>query len=347
MTDERKAKPSASAAERWVNCPGYFLPSLQVENPSNEDADEGTRLHKAVETGDMAGLDDEQATAVREAQEATERLVGDIFWSDGFSEMREQRLWLDESFSTRIDYAAIGDTGALLVDYKFGRGDVTEAAGNLQLMAQAAILHATMGVNYCHVAIVQPRSYPTVSLAVYERGQLRYAAVMLSEAAKRAMLPNQPRKAGRWCKYCPVAATCAEHRGYALAVQSFDLADPSRLAMVLDRLPEIEAAVKYAKEQAVELLLDDENALPGYRLHEGKISLTAFEVTVRKATGLAGKKLKDAIENLTGGIVDTKEVISNRRNITDEDALCERLSMLGVSSRDLRKMRVKVEANKL
>ena len=57
MTDERKGKPSASAAARWYNCAGSHILEQGRESTASPEATTGTRIHAAWENDDPAGLD--------------------------------------------------------------------------------------------------------------------------------------------------------------------------------------------------------------------------------------------------------------------------------------------------
>ena len=55
-TDPRRGLPSASAMDRLEACPASFHASKRLPDSSSEDAESGTRIHKALGTGDTSEL---------------------------------------------------------------------------------------------------------------------------------------------------------------------------------------------------------------------------------------------------------------------------------------------------
>ena len=64
MTDERQGLPSASSFHMDVACPGRqnllrsLLPHELAPEPENDYAARGTRIHHALQTGDVSQLDE-------------------------------------------------------------------------------------------------------------------------------------------------------------------------------------------------------------------------------------------------------------------------------------------------
>jgi len=64
MNDPRHGVPSASGMYRLANCPPSFEMERGRKGTSSDDAASGTRIHKALETGDFSDLSlSEQETA--------------------------------------------------------------------------------------------------------------------------------------------------------------------------------------------------------------------------------------------------------------------------------------------
>lgn len=346
--DERKGLPSASSAERWVNCPDSHYSSMDIIDMSSDDADEGTMLHEAVAFEQYKGLTEEQTEACKWAVEKRTAIKAEVFGADHQTQnsdllMVEERLWRDQ-WSGKPDYIEVAGSNALILDYKFGRGDVAQAENNLQLAALAVLAHDQRPFERATLAIVQPR-LRAVSVAYLSRKQIAYARAMLDYAAAIATKPNQPRKAGNWCKYCPMKKDCPEHRGLALATVSYDLTQPERMAQVLNLIPEIRNALDLMEERAHEALISGVT-IPGYGLGDCKPSLKGVELAVRQSKGLKGKALAAEIDELLGGISETKEVVSKRRNILDAGELVARLEAGGITGDALKKLTTKVVAVK-
>jgi len=208
IADERERLPSASGMERLALCPGSFLLEVERgEKTTSDDAALGNRIHDwlawrnvqlAPEEQELADACDAQAN-----QLMTEwRCTGD---APKVEIIREQRLWardadgLERTWSGKPDVVIIAEdpaTGtrrALVVDYKTGRGDVTEAAGNMQLRALAVLVAEEFNVTEVRVAIVQPLAgRPTV--CDYDDIALAVAKVEIDAIVRRATTPGQERR---------------------------------------------------------------------------------------------------------------------------------------------------------
>ena len=64
-TDTRRGLPSASAMDRLEACPASFHASKDLPDSSSEDAESGTRIHKALETGDTSELSPDELEWLR------------------------------------------------------------------------------------------------------------------------------------------------------------------------------------------------------------------------------------------------------------------------------------------
>lgn len=161
-------------------------------------------------------------------------------------------------------------TGELhICDFKYGKGVVVEAERNPQLMTYASGVmrrYANRGLRQITLWVVQPR-------AQHRQGSVRpwtcHAVDLmdfeedLRDGAALALSDDAPRKAGDWCKFCPVAAVCETHANAAQLVamdvfgEMIDPADlsPDELAEKLDRAHTLKnwlgAFFQYAHDQAL------------------------------------------------------------------------------------------------
>ena len=223
----RQNKPSASGAERWVNCPASFLPSLQLEQTSSAEADEGTMLHKACElilNGETVDFDlsSEQEKLVNFAVETARSLNDEDL---NCNVLLEQRLWSKtKAYSGQADVIYLYKDRAVVIDYKFGRGDVASATGNWQLATLAVLIADNFsGINTVDCYIIQPRSLGAkVSSTRYTSEHLKYAKNGIEKAIGRIEFDIE-RKCGEWCGYCPLVSSCPKAKAEIETFKAFEI----------------------------------------------------------------------------------------------------------------------------
>lgn len=199
---------SPSSLERRIACPGsYLLEKNLPPMPENPDAAEGTRLHAACAKGDLTGLDTEQ----RELVEKCLAFAAEVCGSTEFK--REVPLRLIGPGGAILtggtaDVAHVSGTSGTVVDYKFGRNEVPEAADNPQLAAYAAMLIQRYGLTDCAVYIFQPR-LGARSSCLYRDGHVeRFTDAFLNMRAA-CLDVDAPFHAGNaQCRYCKGAYYC-------------------------------------------------------------------------------------------------------------------------------------------
>lgn len=358
VADERERLPSASSMERLALCPGSFL--LEVEHgekSTSDDAALGNRIHDWLAWKRAPLLPEEQELADLCNWQTSELFTE---WCNSHpgavntETVREERLWardadgLDRTWSGKPDFVAViecddGKRRALVVDYKTGRGDVTQAAGNMQLRALAVLVAEEFSAQEVRVAIVQPLvGRPTV--CDYDDIALAVAKVEIDSVVKRAMTPGQERKPSpAACKYCSAKAACPEGRNLALAMAQplareggVILMTPEEMAGFLHAARAAEAIIESVRDKARRMLEADEKAIPGWRLKPGvaRESITdpqkvfdrvaalgatgtqflaavtvakgKLEGIVRELTGDKGKALKARLDDILDGATETK-----------------------------------------
>lgn len=225
--DVRRGKPSASGLERIALCPGSWkLESLCDEEPKSDAAAMGTRLHAHLENGTTPD-DAEEADAVTWCRGTELKIVRHLFPS-GARVMRECRWWSHaDDFSGQGDAVYTDGVTALVLDYKFGRGDVTEPARNWQLKSLAVLAFEQLGVQNVIVGILQPfvsRALPT--LRQYSRTDFVGLRDSISAAIRATEEPNAPLHPGsKQCNYCKAAANCPALRLTVRDVVNYSLRD--------------------------------------------------------------------------------------------------------------------------
>jgi len=321
--NERQNKPSASSMERYQLCPGSWNAERGIAEETSEDAEMGNRIH-AVLAGETV------TPPLTDDEERVREMCGDQLWKlcESTGCLRrlytEERLWsLDGRWSGKPDVATLKDNGlaALVVDYKTGRGDVTDAASNLQLRALAVLVADEVWADAVTVAIVQPLAGP-VSTCTYDSAALDMARSEITGIIDAIQKPDAPRiPSSKACKYCKAKATCpealalAESAPLAVSRDGRELViSPERIAEFLGQIPAIEAVVEAVKAKARRMLEAGET-VPGWTLKPGAERETITDpTTVFNRASVAGVnseafmacvsvtrgKLKDAVKLATG-----------------------------------------------
>lgn len=358
VANERERLPSASGMERLALCPGSFLLEVQHgERTETEDSTLGDRIHDwlawrkaalAPEEQEIADVCEAHAKRVYDEWEGSHRCAVNT------DTVREQRIWardadgLGRTWSGKPDLVAViecadGKRRALVVDYKTGRGDVTRAAGNMQLRALAVLVAEEFNVQEVRVAIVQPLAGPP-TVCDYTETDLAVSGVEIDAIVRRATTPGQDRRPSpAACKYCGAKAACPEGRNLALAMAKplardggVILLTPEEMAGFLHAARAAEAIIESVRDKARRMLEVDEKAIPGWRLKPGvaRESITdpqkvfdrvaaigatperflstvtvakgKLEGIVRELTGEKGKGLKARLDGILDGATETK-----------------------------------------
>lgn len=218
--DERGGKPSASTAPRLYYCLG----SLKAEEglpdgPQTKEATQGTAVHKALETGDWTGLDDEEEEITFKLHEMAQ--TGADAWQANFSLQtptteKEIRYWIHDDYlspviSAKCDLAMFSGKHAFLVDYKTGFKDVTEAVANVQIRVQALCVWAEHPeLEHIRVSTAQYRFKGKSDFVDYDLELLRRSRAELDWVLWRANQLGAPRVPGKWCDFCKAKDDCRE-----------------------------------------------------------------------------------------------------------------------------------------
>jgi hypothetical protein len=116
------------------------------------------------------------------------------------------------------DFIAVIDKTLHVVDLKYGAGVAVEAYNNTQLMyyAVGALLSLpemiSKDIDWVEAAIVQPRAYhadgPIRYLRMHRGDLMLWAKMELRPAVERITSGVLTFATGKWCRFCPVKATC-------------------------------------------------------------------------------------------------------------------------------------------
>ena len=273
-----------SALWRRANCPGSM--KLELDAPrldtGTPEASSGTRVHRAVETGDMAGLDADEANAAVACRFVIEQETARA------SEVRTE--WTGEvidpesgNLLTRgtLDFAALYNGGWNLWDWKTGPGDPPDAESvKWQLSAYGLALTQDTGmpvISACAFHASSGKHTEWAGFRLYSLEEIR-EVIQDCEALGLSLL------CGPWCRYCK-AAPCQEvtRQSKALAtIMPNDLL--TDLPRLLDRAETVSAAIKAAvgvceaiKSQA-RLILESGGTVEGWKLKPGRKAIDCTDL---------------------------------------------------------------------
>ncbi len=251
--DNGHHKYSPSKLKLLAQCPGYT-----GDDEPSEAAEEGTRLHAAAETGDMAGLTDEQRGFVQMCLDYVAETTGDCQ-----AILREYHLKTlgggEKGTEGTADVIAVNGAHAHVIDYKFGRVGVDPAETNLQGYAYALGVFDEFEAESVTVHFLLPRR-DEVSRAVFTRDEYPRMAIAVGsvlnlchnfEAMGRPVSMLAPSPAG--CKWCGNRGECP-----ALAAPCTDLATRANgsLTMPAETNPGLMTAPQLAQALDVGGILD-------------------------------------------------------------------------------------------
>jgi len=275
----KKTDVTASGLKYVEICPGFANDS----DGDQELADEGKLLHKACETGDLTGLNDDQ-------RELVERCLGVVapLLPGAKADLREQ-VFAVPIVKRRgiVDRLVVRDRTAYAIDWKFGRNPVDDAEVNNQGQAYAlAVLLGMPELERVVVLFVSPRCNE-ISRGEFTRTDIpRLETRIEAILARRKAVFDEGREdllnaTDEICRYCGNRGTCPALYSKALVVaQNYSDAaleippkfHPStwttpeehsvgrRLALVLEKW------VDSVKSHNMQFVMDAGQTIPGFEL---------------------------------------------------------------------------------
>jgi hypothetical protein len=227
------ARLSASAAERWMNCPGSAREIVFYPRSTSAQAAEGTYAHElaaeCLTEGDDAGqylgradkVDGHDVVCDAEMVEGVNFYLETIRSREteedfAYIEMPllEALAKLHPDLGGTADYVRCRTSTAniLVMDFKYGAGVLVNAVENKQakVYALGALLATDFPAKTITVGICQPRiEHPEGRYRewTFEAREIVEFAAELVAAAEAANDPNAPLVPGYWCKksFCPAA----------------------------------------------------------------------------------------------------------------------------------------------
>ena len=319
---------AASAAERWMNCPGSIRLCESIpEPPPTSYALEGTQAHEILEralTDGLAEGPDDMVEAVRVAVDYVRRRV-----LSGCEMLVEQKFEIPHlpHVGGTADVALYHPGLLEIVDYKHGSGVAVEVEDNKQLSVYGLGILETARqwrIETVKLTIIQPRAFhasgPIRSWTTTPADLLDFHTD-IEEAVARALEPDAPLIVGEaQCRWCPAKAICPARESMALvaAREAFEDVRPLALTLPLERISDIlskKALIEdwfEAVEQEGYRLAMSGVAIPGFKLVQpvGKRQWEGDVRSIADELAVLTKSLPDdfLVEKLIGVIEAEKKV---------------------------------------
>ena len=291
---------SASSANRWLNCPKSVRLTEDIPEPkSSPFAAEGTLAHAIAEEY-LRGCASGKGCAF-EDYEVPDKFKNDPLYYDGMFqdvvpyleyivntyESKSRAATLD--IEARLDFskyvpggfgtgdAVIIDNDTLeIIDLKFGKGVLVEAEDNPQIMLYGlGALHVydyIFDIRTVKMTIVQPRLNHLATFELKAHELREWGNKDVAPIAQLAYNGVGEQKAGEWCRWCKVKATCkarAEKQGQTIAMMAEAELTDDQICQVLAASSEVKAWLSDVESNIVQRLTDG-GSLAGWKLVEGR-----------------------------------------------------------------------------
>jgi hypothetical protein len=277
-------------------CSDFEQPEQTEVHPVTE---AGSRLHEAMETGDLSKIEEDEIWMYDRASRARSDLMTDVFGDAEPTVHKELILEIAGEYAGMVDHFALNDKVGLLIDYKFGFHKVDDPDVNIQFQDYTLKLFDKFTqVDTIVVAMIEPRR-DEVTRHTYTRADvstLRNRTKMVQERAGTGQ-----RKASTNCQYCSHIGTCqeayskfaaAKHQGDLLPTirPDWDLSQPMDLEKALDLRPIVKKFLDEwdkAVTSSAKQLLEEGYAVGNYYLQQraGRKQVVDIDLVREKAAG--------------------------------------------------------------
>ena len=233
---KKHARFSASASDRWLNCPGSI--SLSEKAPPQPDspyAAEGTLAHDYLEKVLNSFIQDPKKLvsplligAPRDMKKHVISTANQILkykskYAKLYAETRSSLSFIHRDMWGTADavVALEGDT-LTVIDFKYGQGVLVSPQDNTQLIFYALGVAHKFQYNFemVKLVIIQPRAADENGDTVKEHQmtieELKSWRAKFKDGVKAALKKNAPLKQGDHCKWCPAVTICPEVSSRAL-----------------------------------------------------------------------------------------------------------------------------------
>lgn len=305
---------SPSSAFRWIKCTPSAKLNAALPDSTSEYALQGTAAHTLCEyklqkllgkdakdpTENLTYFDAEMADCTDSYQQYVSEQIETAkqFCKDPIV-LVEQKLdfskWVPQGFGTG-DCVIVADNVLTVIDFKYGVSVLVEAEQNPQMMCYAlgalALFDSIYDIENVVMTIFQPRRDNISTYELSKKELLQWADEILSPTAQLAAKGEGEFKAGKYCRFCKVKATCRKRAEYNLELARYDFEMPANLEdteieVILSKADELAAWCSDIKEYAFHQALNGKQ-WNGWKLVEGRsvrkyINEDAVAETVKNA----------------------------------------------------------------
>ena len=291
---------SASSASRWLNCPKSVRLTEDIpDGESSSFAAEGTLAH-AIAEDYLREYTTGKGRTIEDYVVPEKFKENPLFYEGMYQDVTPYLEYVTEAFESksrvatldieaRLDFskyvpsgfgtgdAVIIDNGTLeICDLKFGKGVLVEAENNPQIMLYGlGALHVydyIFEIKKVKMTIVQPRLNHVASFELSADDLRAWGHETVSPIAKLAYNGQGDQKAGEWCRWCKIKATCkarAEKQGQTVAMMAEAELNDEQICQILTASAEIKAWLSDVEANIVQRLSDG-GSLTGWKLIEGR-----------------------------------------------------------------------------
>lgn len=286
---------SASGAHRWLNCPPSATLEANLAESTSTAAEEGTAAHALGEHKIRKGLNQRSQRPVSKYNDDDMEDYTDAYadyvltrWRQAQEEdpssliFLEQRLdfsdTVPDGFGTGDCLIAHGDT-LTVIDFKYGAGVLVDSWDNPQMKLYA--LGALKAFDFIfdfttiEMVIYQPRRDNTSMFSMSVPDLLDWAENTVAPIAKFAAAGEGEFKAGEWCQFCKIKATCRRRAEENLAIAKFEFADATELSdedivEILRLAPKVKSWLADVERFTTDQAVAKGRVWPGFKLVAGR-----------------------------------------------------------------------------
>ena len=315
----------ASAASRWMVCPGSVALTLDMPNTSSDAAREGTIAHELAETclrdgvdaNTVDGISEEMAMYVQQYVDYVRQTAGKnrIF----VEQELDLSMIIPEGMGT-ADAVVIAGDELHIIDLKYGLNPV-DAEENLQLQIYAIgaltkLQEKGIHIDHVHCHIHQPRAGGAKHWQTTP-GDLKKFAKKVTRSADLCMSDDAPLNPDdKACHFCKAKATCPALYEKSMEVVGGDFdrvptvaeMTDEQLRNVLDHKGLIEKWLK-AVELQVQSKIESGHKFEGYKLVAGRSYRKWNDQAEEKLVSILGE---DAYDKKLLGVGAVEKVLGKK-----------------------------------
>ena len=341
--DERAGLGSASGYERDIRCPGNRnMQNRAPKDKGTQVADQGTKIHEALDTGDLSELEEDEEEIARRLHTLEEEEIKK--WKAHLKmhmadeeRLREERFFIRDDnlapiYSAKPDLVVVCGNHAIVMDDKTGFLEVPEASINSQLRCQAVSVHHEMPkLQSIRVVLLEKRFKERVSTCDYDLDSLSHANNEIATSIWRTSQADAHRSPGSWCMYCRAKSICPEAGAYAIVTSVHPRIPSKEPAGLVEALTNEQCVEILRKKSVVEKIFDEikdrlkkmsPEALEaiGVKLQQGneKTIITSNEEARSLLLGFFAEDDVDAISKVS--LSDATNLYKANTNCTDKEA---------------------------